>query len=236
MRVVTIHQPEHLSYLGFFHKVSLANVLVVLDNVLYEKNYFQNRNRILDQHGNELWLTVPVRSKTELLKDMLIAPEYSRSVRRKNVKSIDYSYKKAPLYDKYRDAFLSVYDRDFEYLAEYNIELLKWLLGVLRIDIEIIKASELDVYGSKTQLLQSILKATEADLYISGKSGRDYLDLELMSTPVQFQSFVHPVYPQCGRSSFTPFMSVIDALFNVGPEIMNEINNCNRYVRKERQD
>ena len=44
MKVVTIHQPEHLSYLGFFHKVSMAQTLVLLDNVQYEKNYFQNRN------------------------------------------------------------------------------------------------------------------------------------------------------------------------------------------------
>ena len=40
MKIVTIHQPEHLSYLGFYHKMTMADELIVLDNVQYEKNYF----------------------------------------------------------------------------------------------------------------------------------------------------------------------------------------------------
>ena len=58
--IVTIHQPEHLPWLGFFNKADQADLLVLLDVVQYRKDYFQNRNRILNQHG-PIWLTVPVR-------------------------------------------------------------------------------------------------------------------------------------------------------------------------------
>jgi len=228
MKIVTIHQPEHLSYLGFFHKVSLADTLVLLDNVPYEKNYFQNRNRIVGENGEEMWLTVPVGSRIELIKDMPIAPEYGRGVRRKNVKRIDAAYRKSPMYERYRDGFLEVYDSEFTNLAEYNIALLKWELSVLGIDVRLLRASSLsNIHGSKTALLQSILDETKADKYISGKSGRDYLDMSLMTTPVQFQQFSHPIYTQYGHTSFTPFMSVIDAIFNIGPETMNVIKKCN---------
>ena len=38
--VITIHQPEHFPYMGFFQKMKAADVFVILDNVNYRKNYF----------------------------------------------------------------------------------------------------------------------------------------------------------------------------------------------------
>ena len=41
---VTIHQPEHLPWLGFFHKMAVCDVYVLLDSVQFTKNNYQNRN------------------------------------------------------------------------------------------------------------------------------------------------------------------------------------------------
>ena len=71
---VTIHQPEHMPWLGFFHKISMADVYVALDNVQYQHKYFQNRNKIRDVSG-EIWLNVPVLRKgkrSQLIKDVEI--------------------------------------------------------------------------------------------------------------------------------------------------------------------
>ncbi len=54
---ITIHQPEHLPYMGFFQKASVADVLVILDNVKFRKNYFQNRNKIKNLKGGDEWIT-----------------------------------------------------------------------------------------------------------------------------------------------------------------------------------
>ena len=59
--IVTIHQPEHLPWLGFFDKIRQADVWVSLDHVQYRKNYFQHRNRIRGDRG-AIWLTVPVEA------------------------------------------------------------------------------------------------------------------------------------------------------------------------------
>ena len=56
---LTIHQPEFAPWLGFFHKVSLADALVILDDVQFRKNYFHNRNRVRTPEGWN-WVTVPV--------------------------------------------------------------------------------------------------------------------------------------------------------------------------------
>ena len=72
--IVTIHQPEHLPWLGFFHKFAQADLLVLLDNVQYRHKYFQNRNRIRS-HDGETWINVPVLLKEydrPLIKDVRI--------------------------------------------------------------------------------------------------------------------------------------------------------------------
>src|SRR5205823_11747690 len=60
--LVTIHQPEHLPWLGFIDKARQADLLVLLDDVQFRKNYFQNRNRVRAA-GGPVWVTVPVLTK-----------------------------------------------------------------------------------------------------------------------------------------------------------------------------
>ena len=60
---VTIHQPEHFPYLGFFSKMNEADLLIILDNVNYRKNYYQNRNKFLNKNGVEEFFTIQLEPK-----------------------------------------------------------------------------------------------------------------------------------------------------------------------------
>lgn len=231
MKVVTIHQPEHLSYLGLFHKISQADTLVLLDNVQFEKNYFQNRNRVYTSSGVQ-YVTVPVNDPSRKISEVLIAPEFEKSVRRKNMVTIEQAYSKCPYWKVYGKAFLDLYSLDVRTLAAFNEMLLKWVLECLHINAEIVRASTLGVKGAKTDLLLDICHKVGADKYVSGKSGLDYLEKDKFDIPVEFQQFVHPCYTQWGKSQFEPYMSVIDALFNVGSDIMEIINATNNGKRK----
>src|SRR2546428_602993 len=96
--VVTIHQPEHLPWLGFFDKVRQADVFVILDHVRYRKRYFQNRNRIRAEHG-AIWLTVPVHVKGmfhQPINEVRIDNEGNPRWREKCWNSIVQNYRKAP--------------------------------------------------------------------------------------------------------------------------------------------
>ncbi len=230
MKIVTIHQPEHLSYLGFYHKMTMADTLIVLDNVQYEKNYFQNRNQINTDHGKQ-YITVPVTNTSGDIKDVIIAKEFKRQLQ-KNISSILSAYKKCPFWNVYGEEFINIYSVEHELLVDYNLELMKWVFKILDIKIEIIKASTLDAQGSKGDLLLDLLHKVNAEKYIAGKSGRDYLSLTNWDLPVEFQEFHHPIYTQYGMTEFIPYMSVIDAIFNVGPEIIPIINAVNHGQKK----
>ena len=69
---VAIHQPHYLPWLGYLAKWAAADCFVFLDTVQYEKNGWQNRNRIKTKDGPQ-WLTVPVcRERDTLIRDVRI--------------------------------------------------------------------------------------------------------------------------------------------------------------------
>lgn len=229
MITATIHQPEHMSYLGFFHKVSISDVFIILDNVDYEKNYFQNRNRIPTQSGVQ-YLTVPVSTKNgKKIREVEISRNEWHTMRRKILSTIFQTYKKAPFFDEYFDSLEEVFNDNDGFLMKLNIDLMYHFFAWLEIYPIIYRASELNATGGKSELLANICKEVGATKYISGCSGRNYLDTSFFGPiEVEYQNFIHPVYKQLNTQEFIPYMSVIDALFCVGAkETMRLINQSN---------
>ena len=56
-------QPTYLPWLGYFDLMAESDLFVFLDHVQFEKESWQNRNRVKSPEG-WLWLTVPVTSPT----------------------------------------------------------------------------------------------------------------------------------------------------------------------------
>ena len=56
---VAISQPTYLPWLGYFDLIDQVDVFVLLDDVQFEKQSWQQRNRIKTPAGLQ-WLTVPV--------------------------------------------------------------------------------------------------------------------------------------------------------------------------------
>lgn len=219
--VVTIHQPEHLPWLGFFDKVRQADCFVILDQVPYRKNYFQNRNRIRSA-TDALWLTVPVRVAGRFgqpIKDVRVDGEGNPRWRQRCWGRLMQAYRKAPFFNNYAPFFEQLYRTEWQWLAELNEAIIEYLLSVLQIRVRCAKASALGVRGAKGELIHNICTALGADAYLSGISGREYLDLkrfEADGIEVMFQEFHHPVYRQL-YEPFIPCLSTVDLLFNYGP-------------------
>ena len=231
--VITIHQPEHLPWLGFFHKASQADSIVILDNVQFRKNYFQNRNKIRTQDGWQ-WITVPVsRSLVTMVKDVAINDEPRWKEKWWN--AVYLSYKRSKYFDQYEKELHEALDSSASNLCALNVALLKFVFKALGIKAETVFASELGAQGKAGALILDICRKMRADSYLSGISGKDYLDLEVFKNAgigVTFQEFHHPIYRQL-YEPFMPCMSVIDLLFNYGPESLEIINGRGVEVMEE---
>jgi hypothetical protein len=166
--IVTIHQPEHFPYLGFFQKMKSADLFVILDNVHYRKNYWVNRNWFIDENQNKSFFTVIVESKApnKNINEVMVAPEsmWKRKLLTK-------------LKSHYKHDFSQIYEG--ERLIDINMKGLEFCRERLNITVPMIYASSLPVDGAKSELLVDILKQVKATKYISGSFGKEYLDLEL---------------------------------------------------------
>jgi hypothetical protein len=221
--IVAVHQPQYLPWLGYFDKIDRADVFVLLDNVQYKKNEWQNRNRIRTAQGWQ-WISVPVLNQfTQQIKDVRINSRVRW--KKKHFHALLYNYAKSHYFKEHRPFFERTYNRDWQYLLDINTHVVKYLVSALGINTEIVIASNLNVRNHPTERLIDICKALGADTYLAGIGGYKYMDMERFKQAgieVIFQDFKHRTYSQL-FGTFEPFMSVVDLLFNHGKESLNII-------------
>ena len=219
--VVTIHQPEHLPWLGFFAKVQQADVWVMLDHVQFRKHYYQNRNRIRGHRGS-VWVTVPVLTagkSSQPINEVLISNQSNPRWQENCWTSLVQYYQHAPYWSAHREALEGFYHTQWGRLVDLNEAIIRYLLSALSIEVQIVKSSQMDVRGHQGDLLLDICRQLGADVYLSGISGREYLEVERFekaSIEVRFQEFHHPIYQQ-RYEPFIPCLSACDLLLNYGP-------------------
>lgn len=220
MTIAAIHQTQYLPYLGFFHKLAQADIFVVMDNVEFLRRGLQHRNKIKTAQGAQ-WLTVPVlHQQHQLINEVKINPDYPWA--RKHWGTVRTNYSPAPYFDLYADELEEILFRDWEKLHDLNLALMVWVMRKLGIRIPVIYLSDLPVRGSKTQRLVEACQAVNAQAYISGVGGRNYMDLDQFDAAnirVIWQEFTPPTYDQVfPDAGFIPNLSILDVLFCYGPD------------------
>ncbi len=214
-----VHQPMYLPYPGFFHKLSMADVFVVMDDVQYDKR-FTNRNRILVPQG-PLWLSVPIVKEDKFHENRFVRINNSIDWRPDHLRKLHNSYTNAPFFHLYEEHLKGVLTRDWDLLFDLDFELVRAVAGWLGIKTKMVRESELDVTGTSTERLINACKAVGADTYVSGVGGKNYMDEESFSKNglrLVYQSY-HPVpYGQRFTKTFVPDLSIVDMLANVGPD------------------
>ena len=217
MKVVAIHQPEYLPWLGFFKKMMNVELFVFLDDVQFTKKGWQNRNRIRINDGTAL-LSIPVHTHSyPKINEVTIDNEKNWSIRHK--KSILYNYARAPYFDEIKDFIESIFEKKFQYLVDLNTEIIKFIMNELEIKSKIVFSSELEISKKGSDRVLDICKAVGADHYITGtfwaESNLRVEEFKKSNIDVEFQKFQHPIYKQI-HGEFIPEMSIIDLLFNEG--------------------
>ena len=217
--IVAVHQPQYLPWLGYFDKIASADVFVLLDNVQYKKNEWQNRNRIKTASGPQ-WLTVPVSYRFgQQINEVLV--NNNENWRKKQKQAIITNYRKAAHWQQTSDVLEDIFVRPWQRLADLNIFVVRRLAEILGIATPIYVASELPAFPEDPdERLISIVRHFGADTYLAGSGGHNYMNLDKFAEngiKVSFQDYKHPVYKQL-FDGFEPYLSVIDLIFNHGNE------------------
>lgn len=217
--IVAAHQPQYLPWLGYFDKLDRADLFVLLDTVQFKKNEWQNRNRIKTAAGAQ-WLTVPTGYRFPQPIAEVAVNNRERWQHRQR-QALLTNYRQAPCWDFVAPFVEEIVTRRWERLASLNSFTVRRLAELLGIATPLILASELGTLpDDPDDRLIAITRHFGADTYLAGAGGRDYMALDRYGqkgVKVIFQEYRHPVYGQL-FGPFMPFLSVLDLLFNHGPE------------------
>jgi len=157
---ISIHQPNFFPYYPFFQKMNDADVFVILTHCQFEKNNYQNR---FNKDGKWYTMSVnkgldPINTKSYLnpLKDW------------ERIKS------SLPKYRKLLNEFNSCINDN---LSSTNVGIILKIKEMLQMKTEIVLDYPTDLLS--TERLVDICLKNGATKYISGVSGKKYLDLSL---------------------------------------------------------
>jgi len=236
MRIATISQPRYMPYPGYFHRIALSDVFVVLDTVQFKAREWDRRNKVrVSQKKGWTLLTVPV---TNAPRDTIIYEvriDNSQPWREKHWRTLESSYRRAPYFDAYAADLKAFYTREYDLIRDFNVDMTRYFCKCLGISTEIILASTLQAKGASSDLLVDLCQLIGADTYWSGSEGRHYIDEAKFSAAgisLVYQDYDHPVYPQIHGLPFVPYMSVVDVLFNCGPASLDIVLSGNDDPRR----
>jgi hypothetical protein len=196
-----------------------CDVFVIEDNVQFERQGFQNRNRVKIP-GGVRWLTVPVEhvGKDLLINEVRIANAAEPKWAERHWMTLKHNYRKAPFWEELHGFFEEAYGKHWDLLIDLNMHMIKGLMGFLGIQKKLVMSSALGVGGKKSELVLNQDKELGATVHLAGSGAREYLDVEAFEragVKVVFQEFKYPVYEQL-HGAFVPDLSVVDYLFCTG--------------------
>jgi hypothetical protein len=169
----------------------------------YQKQSYRSRCHIYGASGL-LSLTIPV-SRTEghylPVREMRI--DYSGKWQQEHWRALTSAYRTSPFFEYYEDDFAPFYNRRWDFLFDFNLELLLTIIGLMGIKNNIGLTSE---YVKS----YSLLDAFDFRDSIHPKRGA-------VSTPVKIESGQYfQVFAR--KFGFIPNLSAVDLLFNEGPD------------------
>src|SRR5438105_5642902 len=157
---VAISQPTYLPWLGYFDLIDQVDSFVLLDSVQFEKQSWQQRNRIKTPTGLQ-WLTVPVIFNGRFgqhIRDVEIRePDFWR----KHLRAIELNYRRTKYFDRYYPELSGLLSSQMSgaFLVELSGRIIQWFCEILGIQTKISYSSKMNQPGRRSELLVNLCRS-----------------------------------------------------------------------------
>lgn len=180
----------------YFSAIAQAEKVAVDLNECYQKQSYRSRTVILSANG-PLSLIVPIKKVAPFTTSISeVRIDYKMPWQRNHWRALTAAYNNSPYFLYYQDYISGFFEDKPELLVDFNSNILKVLLKLLKIN---------------TPIEFSRLQAIER--------GEDLIDLRQTIHPKREAPIATPSYSQVfqDKFGFVEQMSVLDLLFNEGP-------------------
>ena len=221
MTAVAIMQPYLFPYIGYWQLLQASDCFVIYDDVNYINRGWINRNRIL-VNGEPLLFTLPLlqASQNRKIRDIEIAP--AAQWRPRLLRTVEMAYRKAPCFDQVFaliERILGHGDTNLAGFLSYQLHSLARFMG-LETRIVTSSAGYQNNQLAAQERILDICRLEQATTYINAQGGRSLYEPTAFSErgiDLRFIAMRPLPYRQRG-DGFTPYLSIIDVLMEVGPE------------------
>ena len=191
--------PAYLPSVEYMSWVINQKKLYFLTSGNYQKQTYRNRAEIYGPNG-KLKLIIPVTKNkgSKHQKDIETMVDNNSLWQKNHWRSLQMSYRASPYFEFYEEDFYPFYNNKISSLMELNISLIKIILKLLKFEIPIEEKNHNKVNEKR-------------DLIISKK----IVDASILKYN---QVFID-------KHGFLPNLSIVDLLFNLGPESLDYLKN-----------
>lgn len=238
MRVV-ITQPMLMPWRGMIEQIRLADRFVIYDDVQLplgggRGRGFITRVQIKTPRGVE-WLSLPVARAGQGIQRICDARFAHQDWRAQHLGKLAQAYRSAPHYRWAEATVLGpLYSYQTESVSDFCTYSMRAIAVALGLRFEPLLSSSMGIgdIGASLRVLEFCrqLGATE---YVTGLGGMDYLDYDLFERAgvrICYMNYTLTPYPQL-HGAFTPFVSAIDLLCNLGPAAASHLDSGAVYWR-----
>jgi hypothetical protein len=222
MKKVAVLQSNYIPWKGYFDMIAAVDEFIVYDDVQFTKNDWRNRNKIKTSKGVE-WISIPVgQNISRKIREVTCVNTIWQT---KHWKTLSGNYARAPYFGEVAEFLKPLYmDEEYATLSQANRRFIEAICGYLGISTLISDSSQYEVMGRKTDSLIGICGESGASHYLSGPSAKNYLVEGLFEQAgIEVSWFSYDGYREYQQlwGDFEHQVSILDLLFNCGPESRN---------------
>jgi WbqC-like protein family. len=197
-----------------------VNRFVIYDVVNYIKHGWVNRNRILI-NGKSAYITVPLHQASSFRRIRDTFLQASPLWRNKMVKKIEITYRRAPYFAEVFPVIEKLILHETDSLSDYLVYQLQALAAFMGIKTKFVVTSRCyeNSHLSGQARILDICKREGATTYINPQGGQTLYDTETFrNAGIDLRFIIMRPLPYKQRATgFVPYLSIIDALMEIGP-------------------
>ena len=222
---LAIVQPYFFPYIGYWQLIHAVDRFVIYDDVNYIKRGWINRNRILINR-EPAYITLPLHQSSQNKKIYEISLHSSPVIRDKLIKMIQITYRKTSFFAEVFPVIEKLIRYEVDNLSNYLSYQLQTISVFMGIKTDFIVSSR--CYGNEPlsgqERIIDICKREHATTYINPQGGRILYDTDAFrNAGIDLRFIVMRTLPYTQRvAGFVPYLSIIDALMEIGPASMND--------------
>lgn len=231
MKKIAIVQSNYIPWKGYFDMIAAVDEFILYDDMQYTRRDWRNRNQIKTPQGVQ-WLSVPVLAKGKYHQKIRDTEIEGAEWAGTHWKSLIQNYKRAPHFAEISSWLEPIYlEERFTHLTVLNRRLIEAICQYLDIRTEISNSWDYQLLEGKSERLADLSKQAGGTEYISGPAAKEYIDEQVfrdMGVKLSWFDYSgYEEYPQLW-GQFTHGVSILDLLFNCGPEARRFMRYANR--------